>query len=170
LLTALTLGKRGNEDKGNKEDKSPPASPAPFTNLPLQLVQRLVEATRSLNIGLAESPSTQVGPVIDANARDRIKEYIEQGKKEAQAVLEIPVTDTGYFVSPTIFSNVAPTAAIAQEEIFGPVIAVIKVKDFNEAISVANGTNFALTGGLYSRTPSHIQQAEQEFDIREKGQ
>lgn len=128
-------------------------------------VQRLVEATRSLNIGLAESPSTQVGPVIDANARDRIKEYIEQGKKEAQAVLEIPVTDTGYFVSPTIFSNVAPTAAIAQEEIFGPVIAVIKVKDFNEAISVANGTNFALTGGLYSRTPSHIQQAEQEFEV-----
>lgn len=128
-------------------------------------VQRLIEATRSLNIGLAESPSTQVGPVIDANARDRIGEYIEQGKKEAQAVLEIPVTDTGYFVSPTIFSNVAPTATIAQEEIFGPVIAVIKVKDFNEAISVANGTNFALTGGLYSRTPSHIQQAEQEFEV-----
>ncbi|KJH70513.1 hypothetical protein UH38_17875 [Aliterella atlantica CENA595] len=128
-------------------------------------VQRLVEATHSLNIGLAESPSTQVGPVIDANARDRIKEYIEQGKKEAQAALEIPVTDTGYFVSPTIFSNVAPTAAIAQEEIFGPVVAVIKVKDFNEAIAVANGTNFALTGGLYSRTPSHIQQAEQEFEV-----
>lgn len=128
-------------------------------------VQRLVEATRSLNIGLAESPSTQVGPVIDANARDRIREYIEQGKKEAQTALEIPVTDTGYFVSPTIFSHVAPTAAIAQEEIFGPVVAVIKVKDFNEAISVANGTNFALTGGLYSRTPSHIQQAQQEFEV-----
>lgn len=128
-------------------------------------VQRLVEATRSLNIGLAEAPSTQVGPVIDANARDRIKEYIEQGKKEAQAVIEIPVTDTGYFVSPTIFSNVAPTAKIAQEEIFGPVVAVIKVKDFNEAISVANSTNFALTGGLYSRTPSHIQQAQQEFEV-----
>lgn len=128
-------------------------------------VQRLVEATRSLNIGLAESPSTQFGPVIDANARDRIREYIEQGKKEAQTALEIPVTDTGYFVSPTIFSHVEPTAAIAQEEIFGPVVAVIKVKDFNEAISVANGTNFALTGGLYSRTPSHIQQAQQEFEV-----
>ncbi len=128
-------------------------------------VQRLVEATRSLNIGLAESPSTQVGPVIDANARDKIREYIEQGKKEAQTALEIPVTNTGYFVSPTIFSHVVPTAAIAQEEIFGPVVAVIKVKDFNEAISVANGTNFALTGGLYSRTPSHIQQAQQEFEV-----
>lgn len=128
-------------------------------------VQRLVEATRSLNIGLAESPSTQVGPVIDANARDRIREYIEQGKKEAQTALEIPVTDTGYFVSPTIFSHVAPTAKVAQEEIFGPVVAVIKVRDFNEAISVANGTNFALTGGLYSRTPSHIQQAQQEFEV-----
>lgn len=111
-------------------------------------VQRLVEATRSLNVGIAESPSTQVGPVIDANARDRIREYIEQGKKESQVVLEIPVTDTGYFVSPTIFSHVAPTATIAQEEIFGPVVAVIKVKDFAEAISVANGTNFALTSTL----------------------
>ena len=130
-----------------------------------EFVQRLVEATRSLNIGLAELPSTQVGPVIDANARDKIKEYIAKGKQSAELVLEMPVSDSGYFVSPTIFSQVAPQSAIAQEEIFGPVIAVIKVKNFTEAISVANGTNFALTGGLYSRTPSHIQQAQAEFEV-----
>ncbi len=128
-------------------------------------VERLVEATRSLNIGLAELPSTQVGPVIDANARDKIKEYIEKGKQSAELVLEMPVSDSGYFVSPTIFSQVEPNSAIAQEEIFGPVIAVIKVKDFTEAIFVANGTNFALTGGLYSRTPSHIEQAQAEFEV-----
>ncbi len=128
-------------------------------------VERLVEATRSLNIGLAELPSTQVGPVIDANARDKIKEYIAKGKQSAELVLEMPVSDTGYFVSPTIFSQVEPQSAIAQEEIFGPVIAVIKVKNFTEAISVANGTNFALTGGLYSRTPSHIAQAQAEFEV-----
>lgn len=128
-------------------------------------VMRLVEATRSLNVGLAEDPGTKVGPVIDGKARDRILDYIEKGRSEAELALEMPVPDTGYFVSPTIFSNVYPNAKIAQEEIFGPVIAVIRVKDFPEALKVANGTNFALTGGLYSRTPSHIAQAAAEFEV-----
>ncbi|MEP0871686.1 L-glutamate gamma-semialdehyde dehydrogenase [Trichocoleus desertorum AS-A10] len=126
---------------------------------------RLVEATRSLNVGDAAHPSTQVGPVIDATARDRIKSYIEQGKSEAQVALEMPTPDTGYFVGPVVFSEVAPTAAIAQEEIFGPVLSVIRAKDFAEAVAIANGTQFALTGGLYSRTPSHIQQAQAEFEV-----
>ncbi|AVH63229.1 L-glutamate gamma-semialdehyde dehydrogenase [Nostoc sp. 'Peltigera membranacea cyanobiont' N6] len=128
-------------------------------------VQRLVEATKSLNIGEAELPSTQVGPVIDANARDRIREYIEKGKAEAQLALELPAPEQGYFIGPVIFSEVSPNAVISQEEIFGPVLAVIRVKDFQEALTVANSTNFALTGGLYSRTPSHIQQAQTEFEV-----
>ncbi|MEH2458557.1 L-glutamate gamma-semialdehyde dehydrogenase [Nostoc sp.] len=128
-------------------------------------VQRLVEATKSLNIGEAELPSTQVGPVIDANARDRIREYIEKGKAEAQLALELPAPEQGYFIGPVIFSEVSPNAVISQEEIFGPVLAVIRVKDFQEALTVANGTNYALTGGLYSRTPSHIQQAQTEFEV-----
>ncbi len=128
-------------------------------------VQRLVEATKSLNIGETELPSTQVGPVIDANARDRIREYIEKGKAEAEVALELPAPEQGYFIGPVIFSEVSPNAVISQEEIFGPVLAVIRVKDFQEALAVANGTNFALTGGLYSRTPSHIQQAQTEFEV-----
>ena len=128
-------------------------------------VQRLVEATRSLNIGPAESPSTQVGPVIDANARDRIREYIEKGRAESTVALEMPAPDTGYFIGPVIFSEVSPTATIAQEEIFGPVVAVLRVKDFQEAIAVANNTNYALTGGLYSRTPTHIQVAQEQFEV-----
>ncbi|BAY94923.1 MULTISPECIES: L-glutamate gamma-semialdehyde dehydrogenase [unclassified Tolypothrix] len=128
-------------------------------------VERLVEATKSLNIGETELPSTQVGPVIDANARDRIREYIEKGKTEALVALELPAPQQGYFIGPVIFSEVPPNAIIAQQEIFGPVLAVIKVKDFQEALAVANGTNYALTGGLYSRTPSHIQQAQQEFEV-----
>ncbi|BAY31237.1 putative delta-1-pyrroline-5-carboxylate dehydrogenase [Nostoc carneum NIES-2107] len=128
-------------------------------------VERLVEATKSLNIGETELPSTQVGPVIDANARDRIREYIEKGKTEALVALELPAPEQGYFIGPVIFSEVPPNAIIAQQEIFGPVLAVIKVKDFQEALTVANGTNYALTGGLYSRTPSHIQQAQQEFEV-----
>jgi RHH-type proline utilization regulon transcriptional repressor/proline dehydrogenase/delta 1-pyrroline-5-carboxylate dehydrogenase len=71
----------------------------------------------------------------------------------------------GYYVGPTIFQDVPPTATIAQEEIFGPVVAVIKAKTFQEALDIANSTNFALTGGLYSRTPSHIDQAMAEFEV-----
>ncbi len=126
---------------------------------------RLVEATKSLNIGEADRPSTQVGPVIDSSAQARIKDYIAKGKQECDLALELPIPDTGYFVSPTIFANVAPQSVIAQEEIFGPVLAVIKAPNFQAALDIANGTNFALTGGLYSRTPSHIQQAEAEFEV-----
>lgn len=128
-------------------------------------VARLVEATRSLNIGVAELPSTGVGPVIDANAHSRIREYIEKGRAEATLALEMPAPDGGYFIGPVIFSEVAPEATIAQEEIFGPVLSVIRAKDFSEAIAIANGTNFALTGGLYSRTPSHIDKAQAEFEV-----
>ncbi|MBP0022305.1 MAG: L-glutamate gamma-semialdehyde dehydrogenase [Cyanobacteria bacterium SBLK] len=128
-------------------------------------VSRLVEATKSLNIGAAELPSTTVGPVVDDKARDRIREYIEKGKQEAKLVFEGTTPETGYFIPPTIFTDVAPNSTIAQEEIFGPVVAVIKAKDFSEALNIANGTNFALTGGLYSRTPSHIKQATEAFEV-----
>ncbi|MBW4549208.1 MAG: L-glutamate gamma-semialdehyde dehydrogenase [Symplocastrum torsivum CPER-KK1] len=128
-------------------------------------VGRLVEATRSLNIGVAEAPSTQIGPVIDANARDRIREYIAAGRQDAEVALEMSAPDTGYFIGPVIFKDVSPDAKIAQEEIFGPVVAVIRAKNFQEALDVANGTDYALTGGLYSRTPSHINQATTEFEV-----
>ncbi|MFB2838308.1 L-glutamate gamma-semialdehyde dehydrogenase [Floridanema evergladense] len=128
-------------------------------------VDRLVEVTRSLNVGNAEDPSTKVGPVVDSKARDRIREYIAKGKEESKLVLEMPSSEAGYFIGPVIFSEVSPTATIAQEEIFGPVLACIRAKDFQEALQIANGTNFALTGGLYSRTPSHIEQATAEFEV-----
>ena len=128
-------------------------------------VARLVEATRSLNVGLAENPSTQVGPVIDAAAQNRIHAYIAKGKEEATLALEMPAPESGYFVGPVIFTEVTPTAKLAQEEIFGPVLAVIKAQNFDEAVAIANGTNYALTGGLYSRTPSHIQKAQDEFEV-----
>lgn len=128
-------------------------------------VERLVEATKSLNIGETELPSTQVGPVIDANAQSRILEYIEIGKKEAKLALELPSPSQGYFIGPVIFSEVPPDGVIAQQEIFGPVLAVIRANNFQEALEFANGTNYALTGGLYSRTPSHIAQAEADFEV-----
>jgi RHH-type proline utilization regulon transcriptional repressor/proline dehydrogenase/delta 1-pyrroline-5-carboxylate dehydrogenase len=128
-------------------------------------VDRFVEATGSLNIGPTDLPSTEVGPVIDEKAQARIREYIETGKKEAELALEMPIPEVGYFVSPTVFKNVPPDAVIAMEEIFGPVVAIIKVSNFEEALAVANGTDYALTGGLYSRTPAHINRAMQEFEV-----
>ena len=126
---------------------------------------RLVEATRSLNLGNTELPGTKVGPVIDANAQTRIKEYIEKGRLQSQVALEMDAPDGGYFVGPVIFRDVLPDHTIAQEEIFGPVLAVMQATTFDQAIAIANGTNYALTGGLYSRTPSHIDQAQQEFEV-----
>ena len=128
-------------------------------------VDRLVEATKSLNVGNAIDPSTKVGPVIDAAAQANIRQYIAKGKEEATLALELEAPEEGYFVGPVIFKDVDPQSTIAQEEIFGPVLAVIKAETFDQALDIANGTNFALTGGLYSRTPSHIDKAEEEFEV-----
>jgi len=128
-------------------------------------VARLVEATKSLNVGDAVEPGTQVGPVIDASAQKKILGYVEKGKEEATLALALPAPEEGYFVGPTIFTDVDPEGTLAQEEIFGPVLSVMKAETFEEGIAIANNTNFALTGGLYSRTPSHIEQAKAEFEV-----
>jgi RHH-type proline utilization regulon transcriptional repressor/proline dehydrogenase/delta 1-pyrroline-5-carboxylate dehydrogenase len=130
-----------------------------------EFLQRFVEATRSLNIGATDDPSTQIGPVIDATAQQRILGYIEKGKQEADLALSLAIPAEGYFVAPTIFSNVSPDAIIAQEEIFGPVVGVIRVNSFDEALKFANDTDYALTGGLFSRTPQHIDRAAREFEV-----
>ncbi|NJN20844.1 MAG: L-glutamate gamma-semialdehyde dehydrogenase [Leptolyngbya sp. RL_3_1] len=128
-------------------------------------VARLVEATQSLNIGDAANPSTKVGPVIDAIAQDRIRQAIAQGKTEATLALAMPTPETGYFIGPVIFTHVNPDSSLAQEEIFGPVLAVMKAEDFDQALAIANNSRYALTGGLYSRTISHIEQAKAEFEV-----
>ncbi len=128
-------------------------------------LERLVEATRSLKVGEAHLPDTKLSAVIDGAAQRNIQGYIAKGKETAKLAYEGQVPDHGFYVSPTIFSDVDPDSAIAQEEIFGPVLAVIKAQSFDEAIAIANGTNFALTGGLYSRTPSHIERAYREFEV-----
>ncbi|MBT9316529.1 L-glutamate gamma-semialdehyde dehydrogenase [Leptothoe spongobia] len=128
-------------------------------------VQRLTEATRSLNVGSADSPDTKVGPVIDATAQQRIQDFIEIGKREGDVALSMDPPSTGYFIGPTIFTHVSPDAQMAQQEIFGPVITVMTAKTFSEALTIANDTDYALTGGLYSRTPAHIEQAQTTFEV-----
>src|SRR5215475_3287791 len=122
-----------------------------------RVMERLIPAATSLRIGNPEQPGIMVGPVIDEAAYRRILEYIEIGKKEATLAYQAKeVPPHGYFVPPTIFSDVKPNMRIAREEIFGPVLSVLKVRDLDEALEVANGTDYALTGGFFSRSPENI--------------
>jgi RHH-type proline utilization regulon transcriptional repressor/proline dehydrogenase/delta 1-pyrroline-5-carboxylate dehydrogenase len=130
-----------------------------------RLLPRLVEAVRSLKIGPPEDPRNAIGPLIDEAAKERVGRYIRLGKKEASCVLEMAAPKDGYFVGPAIFSEVDPGSRIAQEEIFGPVLSVIRARDFNQALEIANGSLFALTGGVFSRSPAHIDQARREFRV-----
>jgi RHH-type proline utilization regulon transcriptional repressor/proline dehydrogenase/delta 1-pyrroline-5-carboxylate dehydrogenase len=133
-----------------------------------QFLNRLVEATKSLKVAPADDPSCSVGPVIDEDSRNRIKEFIEKGKKEAKLVYAGDAGDLakqGTFVAPHVFADVSPKDTIAQEEIFGPVLAVIKVKDLNEALKVATDVKYALTGAIYSRSPANIAEAKRRFRV-----
>jgi RHH-type transcriptional regulator, proline utilization regulon repressor / proline dehydrogenase / delta 1-pyrroline-5-carboxylate dehydrogenase len=128
-------------------------------------MERLVSAAASLRVGNPEEPSTMVGPVIDEAAYKRILEYIEIGKGEATLTYQAKkVPPRGYFVPPTIFTDVKPNMRIAREEIFGPVLSVLKVRDLDEAIEVANGTDYALTGGFFSRSPANIERVKAQLE------
>ncbi|HWB11510.1 MAG TPA: L-glutamate gamma-semialdehyde dehydrogenase [Pirellulales bacterium] len=129
-------------------------------------VKRLVEATRSLQVGPAEDPASSVGPLIDAEAQARVLEYIGIGRREAREVLAVDVGDLaeqGFFVGPHIFADVPADSRLAQEEIFGPVLAVIPARDLDEAFAMLNGTQYALTGGIFSRSPVHLDRARREL-------
>jgi len=130
-----------------------------------RLLGRLVEAVRSLKIGPPEDPRHAIGPVIDGDAKRRIEEYIRLGKKEAACALEMDAPGEGFFVGPVIFKDVDPRSRIAREEIFGPVLSVIRAHDFERALEIANDSEFALTGGVFSRSPAHIEQARKEFRV-----
>jgi RHH-type proline utilization regulon transcriptional repressor/proline dehydrogenase/delta 1-pyrroline-5-carboxylate dehydrogenase len=130
-----------------------------------RFLRRLVDAVGSLKIGPPEDPGNAIGPVIDAEARERIAEYIQFGKREAKCVLEMTAPAGGFFIGPTIFRDVDPKSRLAREEIFGPVLSVLKAEDFNHALAIANDSEFALTGGIFSRSPAHIEQARKDFRV-----
>jgi RHH-type proline utilization regulon transcriptional repressor/proline dehydrogenase/delta 1-pyrroline-5-carboxylate dehydrogenase len=130
-----------------------------------RFVRRLVEAAKSVQIGPAEDPANSMGPVVDQAAQQRILEYIEIGKKEGNLLISREVPDEGYYVPLTIFSDIRPEHRLAQEEIFGPVLSIMKAKNFDEAIDMANSTKFALTGGVFSRSPKHLEQARRDFRV-----
>ncbi|HNQ24604.1 MAG TPA: proline dehydrogenase family protein [Phycisphaerae bacterium] len=131
-------------------------------------LSRLVEAVESLPLGPAEDPATVIGPIIDQKHRQKVLEYIEIGRREAKVLVEgnLPRDPAGgFYVAPIIFDQVPLRARIAQEEIFGPILSIVRAKDFDEALAIANGTRYALTGGLYSRSPDRIARAQREFAV-----
>jgi RHH-type proline utilization regulon transcriptional repressor/proline dehydrogenase/delta 1-pyrroline-5-carboxylate dehydrogenase len=146
-----------------------------------RFVERLIEAARSIRIGPAEDPANFMGPVIDQAAQENILRYIDLAKQEGTIVtlvtrraIDEPRTtnhegrgakDEGYYVPIAIVEGITPEHRLAQEEIFGPVLAVMRARDFDQAIEWANSTRFALTGGVFSRSPAHLEQSRKEFRI-----
>ena len=133
-----------------------------------EFLARLIEAAKSLKVGPAENPATDIGPVIDEDSANRIQKFIEIGETEGRLVLggvNPELAAKGYYVGPHIFVDVLPDAKIAQQEIFGPVLVVFKAKDMTEALAIANGTDYALTGGCYSRSPANLKRVRQEFAV-----
>jgi RHH-type proline utilization regulon transcriptional repressor/proline dehydrogenase/delta 1-pyrroline-5-carboxylate dehydrogenase len=127
-------------------------------------MERLVNAAASLRVGNPEEPGITIGPVIDGTAYKRILEYIDIGKNESRLAFQrADVPQKGFFIPPTIFTNVSPKTRIACEEIFGPVLSVIKARDLDEAFEIANGSEFALTAGFFSRSPANIERAKAEI-------
>ena len=107
-----------------------------------------------------------MGPVVNEAALRSIMGYIEKGQSEGRLIAGGKrVGETGYFLEPTVIADVAPDATIAQEEIFGPVLAVIKAKDFDDAMAIANNTEFGLTGSLYTSDEEKIERAREDFFV-----
>jgi 1-pyrroline-5-carboxylate dehydrogenase len=129
-------------------------------------VQKLVDRTKKISVGPSDDPNNYMGPVVSASAMKTILDYIEIGKKEGKLLTGGKrAAGDGYFVEPTIIADVDPHARLAQEEVFGPVLAVIKAKNYDHALEIANNTEFGLTGAVYSRNPEKIKKAEESFYV-----
>ncbi len=121
------------------------------------VVERVVEAARSLVIGPTRLPGSQMGPVIDAEAHARLMDAVGRaGECGAVALRRTDVPERGYFVGPVVVSRVDPASWLARDELFGPVLATFSVKDLDAAVDLANATDYALTAGIFSRSPAHV--------------
>lgn len=134
-------------------------------------LRRLVESTKTLVIGDPLDPGSDMGPIIDPSAAKTIREYIEIGKQEGRLETDIPVPPgleekVGKpYIAPHIFSGIEPHHRIFNEEIFGPVLAVTRAKDFDEALDMANAVEYKLTGGCFSRKPAHLERVRRELRV-----
>lgn len=129
-----------------------------------RFVDRLVESAKSITTAAATDPMAYMGPVVDEEAQKRILAMIQDAEKSSKLLFKGEIPSNGYFVPLTIFGDVKSDARIAQEEIFGPVLAIIKAKDLDQAINMANSTEYALTGGVFSRSPANIAKVREELE------
>jgi 1-pyrroline-5-carboxylate dehydrogenase len=131
-----------------------------------KFLEKLIPRVKQMKVGAPENPENYMGPVINKASMKSILDYIETGKKEGRLVTGGKQAGTeGYFIEPTVIADVPPKARIFQEEIFGPVLAVTKAKDFDHALAMANDTEFGLTGAIYSKNPKKIERAAEEFHV-----
>jgi 1-pyrroline-5-carboxylate dehydrogenase len=132
-----------------------------------EVVTKVAEKTKALKLGAPELLDTNVGPVVNERSMKKIKEYIDKGTKEGGRLLAggNVQPENGYFVEPTVIADVDEKATIAQEEIFGPVLAIIKAKDFDDALRIANDTEFGLTGAVFTDNEEKIRRAQEEFFV-----
>ena len=131
-----------------------------------QFVEKLAPRVGRITQGDPQNPDNTMGPVIDQSAFEKILTYVDQGKKEGKLVFGGEADgSTGYFIRPTVFKDIPPEGVLAQEEIFGPVLAVIKAKDWDDALRIANNTEYGLTGAVYTKNPKKQDQALAEFHV-----
>ena len=126
----------------------------------------ITEKAKVIKVGPTKDNNNYMGPVINGKAMESILEYIEIGKKEGKLLCGgNRASGNGYFIQPTIIADVDRNAKIAQEEIFGPVLAVIKAKDYDDALVIANNTEYGLTGAVYSKNREKIDKAKKLFHV-----
>lgn len=131
-----------------------------------KFVPMVAEKTKALRIGPPEAAQSQVGPVVNKSAFKTIKEYIDKGAKEGRVIAGGNVRDEdGFFIEPTVIADVDAKATVAQEEIFGPVLAVIKANDFDDALRIANDTQYGLTGAVFTDNEEKLRRAQEEFFV-----
>jgi 1-pyrroline-5-carboxylate dehydrogenase len=137
-----------------------------FESVHDRLMDKVIEHASQLSVGPPHE-NYPIGPVISAAQQRSILSEIESGTDEAELVMGGATIDRdgGYYIEPTIFDNVSPDSRLAQHEIFGPVLSVLSVADFDEALAVANGTEFGLTGGLHSRDDARLERAKRDFHV-----
>lgn len=131
-----------------------------------QFVDLVAQKSKAIRVGPPDQAATQFGPVVNESAFNKIQEYVKQGAREGRLVAGGGAKgEDGFFIDPTVIADVDPRATIAQEEIFGPVLAIIKSRDFEDALRIANDTPYGLTGAVFTDNEDKIRKAEEEFFV-----
>jgi 1-pyrroline-5-carboxylate dehydrogenase len=132
-----------------------------------RFVELVKEKAKALKVGPAEDPANFMGPVVNRGSEEKILAYIEKGQREGGRLVAggRKATGDGYFIEPTVIADVGPKATIAQEEIFGPVLAIIRAQNFDHALEIANNTEYGLTGGVWTKNRAKIEKAKNVFHV-----